>query len=42
MIEEGNVANTRSVRKKVNERREDKLYGRWSTAILSIYSRRAM
>ena len=27
VIEEGNVANTRSVRKKVNERREDKLYG---------------
>ena len=27
VIEEGKVANTRSVRKKVNERREDKLYG---------------
>ena len=27
VIEEGNVANTRTVRKKVNERRAEKLYG---------------
>ncbi len=27
VIEEGNIANTRTVRKKVNERRSEKLYG---------------